>query len=151
MVSVPPGAHPGAPYGSPMPAAPKSHTVRTVLIVLAVLAALCGVGAVACSALVGGGAAAVSHEQESRIADVTIGSCHTELGSVVYVDYTVVNNGTTSRTYTPSFDMVAADGSVIGQASDITSSLAPGKTYRGKAMGGLNDPLAKFTCKLVSA
>lgn len=47
MVSVPPHGHPGAPYGSPMPADPRpNRTLRNVLIGVAVVLALCVLGTI---------------------------------------------------------------------------------------------------------
>jgi hypothetical protein len=136
---------------TPPPPARKSHTLRTVLIVLAVLAALCGGAGVLFVGAVGGTAKVVTDEQASRAGDITVDSCRAELGTIVYVQYTIVNSGTTSQTYIPQFDLIGTDGTVLGQASDITSDLAPGKTYKGKAMGTLSDRVPAFTCKLVSA
>jgi hypothetical protein len=120
------------------------------------LALLCGFGSVA---MLGAGTAAVVNEVEqqsiSRTADITITKCETDTAgdlSSVTIRYTIVNSADVARPYIPEFDVVAADGAVIGSATDFVQELKAGGTHRGKAMGLLSEGTkGKLTCKLRGA
>lgn len=144
-------------YEHPATAYPRKRRVWPWILVgvLAVLGCLAGglvLGLAGTGAAINEGVKAVEAEAVDRQADVKIGKCDREtLLDVVEVSYTVTNSGDTPRTYVPTFDIVTADGTVVGQASDITSELAPGAVYKGKAVGAPSEAGGKITCRLTSA
>lgn len=104
------------------------------------------------TAALGGGAKAVQHEQASRTADVHIVSCGKTVIDTVEVSYTLTNSDSVSRTYLPQFQIKDRAGTIVGEANDVTPEIGAGQSFKGKAVGTVDDSAGtKFTCLLASA
>lgn len=119
--------------------------------ILLVVLLVCGGGSVLAITAIGGGAKVIQQETASRAADITVTGCTKTIISTVEVSYTLTNSATVSRTYLPEFRLQTADGTIVGQAADVTPEVPAGSTYKGKAVGTIDDAAKKFTCKLVSS
>lgn len=140
------------PYYAPNPTnQPLRRKRRAWPWILATVLAVCGIGSVVTFAAIGGGVKAVQQETQSRTADITISGCSKTVIGTVEVAYTLTNSATVSRVYLPEFRLETADGTIVGQAADITPEVPAGKSYKGKAVGTIDDGAGKFTCKLVSS
>lgn len=127
---------------------PKRRVWPWVLAVVLGVIAFCGVASVLA---LGGGVKAVQHEQASRTADVKMTGCRKTVIGTVEISYTLTNSDTVGRTYLPEFQVKDTGGTIVGQATDITPEVGAGQSYKGKAVGSLDDEAGKFTCVLVSA
>jgi hypothetical protein len=117
---------------------------------LAVVA--CAFGGVAVLGV--GGAAVVNQvetEEANRTADVKITSCAKTIIDTVEVKYTIVNSGTTPRTYILDVEVKDDKGTRIGTANGLENEVKPGVTAKGTAVGTIEGGSGKFTCSLVSA
>jgi hypothetical protein len=131
------------------PSKPKRRVWPWILGGALVFLVLCVGGAIAA---LGGGVKAVQHEQASRTADVHISSCAKTVIGTVEVSYSLTNSDTIGRTYVPEFQVKATDGTIVGQATDVTPEVGAGQSFKGKAVGTVDDSAgSKFTCVLVSA
>lgn len=113
-------------------------------IVVAVFAA-CGLGVLA----LGGAAKEVHNQTVQQTNDIKMTSCKADEFGMVDVTYTITNSASVSETYVPHFQFQDASGAVIGDAYDISSSVAPGKVYKGKTTGTISGDLK--TCSVVGA
>lgn len=137
---------------------PRRSRVRSwnpivwVLIGVALLA-LCGFGALALAGATGKAVEnQVTQQAEDRKADITVTGCTLGEFDTVTVKYTVHNHSDQAQDYLPQFSIEDANGTVYGQAADIVNRLAPGKDYKGSAVGTIQEPgKNKITCKLTDA
>jgi hypothetical protein len=127
-----------------------------VLLGVAALA-LCAVGGLA---LLGAGGKAVvdsvdqqvSQQATDRKADVTLVSCSRGEFGLVTVRFTVHNSSDQAQSYLPTFNIEDAKGVVTSQATGVVNNLAPGKDYKGSAVGVDEVPAGtKIVCKLADA
>jgi hypothetical protein len=120
-------------------------------IVAAAAFVFCVVGAIAAIAGIGGTAAVIEKESESRAADINIGTCTKTIINTVEVNYTLTNSSSAGRSYMPEFRIVAWDKAILGSAHDFTPEVPAGSTYKGKAVGTIAEGAEKFTCELVGS
>lgn len=122
-----------------------------------VLAMLCGGAAVA---MIGAGGKAVvdsvdqqvSQQASDRRADVKLVSCSRGEFGLVTVRFTVHNSSDQVQSYLPTFNIEDAKGVVTSQATGVVNNLAPGKDYKGSAVGVDEVPAGtKIVCKLADA
>ena len=121
---------------------------RNVVLLIVAPIAFCAAGSVVAVAGIGGGAAVVQKAEEDRSKDITIKSCKAGEFGTVEVAYTIVNSSDTTQTYIPQFSVTAKDGTIVGEASDITSEVPAGKTYKGEAVGTVSGKPGTVTCSL---
>jgi hypothetical protein len=125
---------------------------KIVLIVIAVVFALCVGGSVLAMGAIGGGAAAVKHDSDSKVQDITITSCEVTVINSVEIAYTIVNHSKAPRSYMPRFRVTATGDAIVSDATDITQAVPAGATLKGKAVGMLAEAdNGKLTCSLVDA
>jgi hypothetical protein len=132
------------------PAPRKSSAGKIALIVIGLVLLVCSGLGIAAIAGVGGAASVVEQESTDRSDDLTITKCDTSELGLVEISYTIVNSSSTvARTYLPQFTMVTNDGTIVGSAADVTAEIPPGGTFKGKAVGTIDDSAKrlKFTCK----
>lgn len=131
------------------PTKPKRRVWPWVLLAVGAVIAVCAIGSVA---VLGGGVHEMKKVQASRTADVRIVSCAKTVIGTVEVSYALTNSDSVSRTYLPEFQVKATDGTIVGQATDVTPEVGAGQSFKGKAVGTVDDSAGnKFTCVLISA
>lgn len=134
---------------------PRRRKVWPWIVLALVVGGCLGGGALllgGTAAVVNEGVKAVESAEATRKGDVKINGCKLDDAlDLVTVTYTIVSTSTGRETYLPQFEVVAPNGDVIGNVGDITGEVPPGGTYKGKAVGSINEDAAKFTCRLASA
>jgi len=138
-------------------AAPRKRRIWPWVLAAVVLVLACGVGGLA---LVGAGGKAVvdsvdqqvSQQATDRKADIKLTSCSLGEFGLVTVRFTVHNSSAQAQSYLPQFDIEDGKGTVYGQATGVVNELAPGKDYKGSAVGQAEVPArTKITCALTGA
>jgi hypothetical protein len=129
----------------------KSSVGKTVAIVLGVIL-LIVVGCLGLSiAGIGGAASVIEKSEQSRAADITIGSCTKTIIDTVEVQYQIVNSGSVAQSYFPTFEILDSDGTRVGEAVGFENDVPAGSTVKGTAVGTITGGADKFTCKLTSS
>jgi hypothetical protein len=156
---VPPWGSLSQDIGHPAPRRGGWRAWNPIVWVLIGVAALvlCGVGALALAGA-GGKAVVDSVDQQTnqqatdRKADVKVTSCSRGEFGLVTVRFTVHNSSDQAQSYLPQFNIEDSKGTVYGQATGVVNDLAPGKDYKGSAMGVDEVPAGtKVTCTLSNA
>jgi hypothetical protein len=145
-------------YGYPVPPAPRPRRRRWLRITLAVagLLALAGVAGTVAYVVTRTGSKTINDinkEIKAVKTDVRITACTLDRNpilSTVKIDWTVTNNGTRTRTYTPTFDVEDANGTRLGQTIGIVTGLDPGQSVKKSSTVLLADKdfKGKVSCKV---
>jgi hypothetical protein len=116
---------------------PPRRSKRGLIIGLAVAVVVCGGGAgTAAYVLTSAGSDAIdaiNAELNAVRTDVRITGCalrKSQLLSSVVISWTATNSGSRPRTYTPTFDVEAKDGTRLGQGLGLAAGVDPGQTVR---------------------
>jgi hypothetical protein len=125
----------GDPY-VPQQTYPKKRRIWPWILGAVVVMALCGFGGIAFLAAGTNKVVQDVHASEAaRTADVQITACNLGAGGLATVKYKIHNGSQDTQDYTPTFNIEDAAGNVYGQTADIVTGLAPGKDYKGQAVG----------------
>lgn len=140
--------------------APRRSTAKIVLIVAAILVALCGGGAVACTALVGKAASDVDKqiktEQVAKQDGVKITRCNTtkaadDIFPHVEVELEIVNSTADQQTYFLDLFVKDAKGVRLANGSAMVTDVRPGQKVNHAETVHLTKALkagAKVTCSI---
>lgn len=147
-------------YQHTVPAAPRRSTGKIILIVAAILVALCGGGAVACTALVGKAASDVDKqiktEQVAKQDGVKVTKCNTskaadDIFPHVEVELEIVNTTADQQSYFLDLFIKDTKGVRLANGSAAVTDVRPGQKVNQTETVALTKALkagTKLTCSI---